>query len=186
MHMANIGDGFSLREATLADAEVIFRAIDNHRDYLSVWLPFVPQVTCIEDERRFLSATMAVPDDERNTVFIIEYGGACCGLIGLVNTQNANARTEIGYWLLPEFQHRGVMTRAVVILCQWLTTERNMNRIQIRCAVANAPSNAIPRRLGFTLEGVERAGERLASGHYTDSNVYSILKTEIDLWKRTY
>lgn len=51
-----------------------------------------------------------------------------------------------------------------------------------RCAAGNAPSNAIPRRLGFTLEGVEREGELMADGQYVDLNVYSILKREIENW----
>jgi len=36
----------------------------------------------------------------------------------------------------------------------------DMNRVQIRCGVGNDKSSAIPRRLGFTFEGIERAGER--------------------------
>lgn len=57
-----------------------------------------------------------------------------------------------------------------------------MNRIQIKCAVGNRPSNAIPLRLGFKFEGIEREGELLASGYYADINVYSILKKEISAW----
>jgi len=57
-----------------------------------------------------------------------------------------------------------------------------MNRIQIRCAVGNYPSNAIPQRLGFKFEGTERDGELLSSNQYTDINIYSLLKKEIELW----
>ena len=59
-----------------------------------------------------------------------------------------------------------------------------MNRIQIRCAVGNIPSNAVLKRLGFTLEGTEREGELLTSGEYVNVNVYSILKKEIEQWNR--
>ncbi|MBQ4280055.1 MAG: GNAT family N-acetyltransferase [Rikenellaceae bacterium] len=182
MHTADIGDGFTLREAEMADAEAIWRALDSHRDYLAVWLPFVPRITRREDEEAFLRATLDTPCDARNIVFVIERDGAFCGLAGYVKTDRDNNRTEIGYWLLPEFQGRGAMTRAVAHLCR-RAAERGMNRIQIRCAAANGPSNAIPRRLGFVLEGTERAGELLASGEYADINVYSILKNEIERWK---
>ena len=90
-------------------------------------------------------------------------------------------RTEIGYWLLPEFRGKGVITRAVHYLCQWAFFEKDFNRIQVRCAVGNQPSNAIPQRLGFTLEGTERDGELLSSGEYTDINVYSLLRKELEL-----
>lgn len=75
------------------------------------------------------------------------------------------------------------MTACVKQLCRWAADQRAMNRIQIKCAVGNLPSNAIPLRLGFQLEGTEREGELLASGHYADINVYSILKKEILTWK---
>ncbi len=48
------------------------------------------------------------------------------------------------------------------LFCQWAFFEKDFNRIQIRCAVGNQPSNAIPQRLGFTLEGTERDGELLS------------------------
>ncbi|WP_102408777.1 GNAT family N-acetyltransferase [Parabacteroides bouchesdurhonensis] len=170
---------YSIREATLEDAEVIWQAIDSHRDYLKTWLPFVPKLQKVEDEAAFLSATLSVPYDERNIVFVIEKNDEFCGLIGFVNTDNNNHRTEIGYWLLPEHQGQGLMTQCVKYLCQWAVRERSMHRIQICCAVGNHPSNAIPKRLGFKLEGTIRHGELLASGEYVDINVYGILKEEI-------
>ena len=47
---------------------------------------------------------------------------------------------------------------------------------------ASHSSNAIPRRLGFRLEGTERDGELMFSGEYVDTNVYSILDSEIISW----
>jgi ribosomal-protein-serine acetyltransferase len=53
-----------------------------------------------------------------------------------------------------------------------------MNRLQIRCAVANYSSKKIPQRLSFTFEGIERDGELLSGGVFTDLEVYSLLKSE--------
>ena len=103
-------------------------------------------------------------------------------LVGFVNSDFVNHRTEIGYWLLPEYQRQGIMTRSVRTLCRWAVEARLMHRIQIRCAVKNYSSNAIPRRLGFRLEGTERDGELMFSGEYVDTNVYSILDSEIISW----
>ena len=100
----------------------------------------------------------------------------------LVNSDFVNHRTEIGYWLLPEYQRQGIMTRSVQTLCRWAVEARLMHRIQILCAVENYSSNAIPRRLGFRLEGTERDGELMFSGEYVDTNVYSILDSEIISW----
>jgi ribosomal-protein-serine acetyltransferase len=71
------------------------------------------------------------------------------------------------------------MTAAVKALCDFAFQELNMNRIQIKCAVGNEPSKRIPRRLGFTFEGIERDGELLTGGIYTDIEVYSLLKLDV-------
>lgn len=175
-------NSFYLREAEQSDAQEIYKVIDGHREYLKTWLPFVANLT-EQSEEDFIAETLAVEYEQRNIVFIIEKDEQLCGLIGFVNTDRINNRTEIGYWLLPEFQGQGIMTNAVKYLCRWAVEERNMKRIQIKCAVGNEPSNAIPQRLDFTFEGTERCGELLHTGEYADINVYSILKEEVNEWE---
>ena len=176
-------DNITLREVTLGDAEKIYEAISSNREYLQIWLPFAASLKSAEDEKVFLNSVLSIPAEERDFVYIIEENNSkICGIVGFHFSDFTNHRTEIGYWLLPEYQHRGIMTTCVRDLCRWAVDNRQMNRIQIRCAVGNQPSNAIPLRLGFHLEGIERDGELMISGNYTDLNVYSILKREIEQW----
>ena len=170
----------TIREAIYEDAQAIFEAIDRNRDDLRRWLPFVDGLKTVADEQQFLHPILATPYEKREPVFVLKHGTELCGLIGFHFTDSANHRTEIGYWLLPAYRGKGIVTHAVRFLCRWAFQERGMNRIQIRCAVGNQPSNAIPRRLGFVLEGTERQGELLASGEYTDIHVYGLLKEEFD------
>lgn len=170
----------NLREIVLEDAAAIYQAIDTHRDYLRIWLPFVDNMRSVADEEAFLKNVLSVPAERYEPVFgIWNDRNEICGLIGFHFTDFAHYRTEIGYWLLPEYQHCGIITTSVRKLCQWAVEEKGMKRIQIRCATGNAASNGIPIRLGFHHEGTERAGELLSSGEYADINVYSILKEEI-------
>lgn len=179
-HSSSFGvSGCTIREATYEDAAAIYEAVDKNRDDLRIWLPFVDGLNSIADEQSFLESALKVPYEERDVVYIIEKGRNICGLIGFHFSDRTNHRTEIGYWLLPEYRGKGIVTNAVRYLCQLAVCENNFNRIQIRCAVGNAASNAIPLRLGFTQEGTERDGELLIDGEYTDINVYSILKKEI-------
>lgn len=175
-------DGYSIREATYEDAGAIYEAIDKNRNDLRVWLPFVDGLRCISDEQAFLQSVLEVTYEQRDPVFIIEKGKEVCGLCGIHFSDLNNHRTEIGYWLLPEFRRLGLVTQAVRYLCEWAVRDRGMNRIQVRCATGNLPSNAIPQRLGFQFEGTERDGELLLSGQYADIHVYSILKSEIEKW----
>ena len=166
--------GYTIREAIYEDAGIIFDAIDKNRDDLRAWLPFVDGLKSVDDEQSFLSSSLQVPYEERDIVYMIEKGKSICGLIGFHFSDRANHRTEIGYWLLPEYRGKGLVTRAVHHLCLLAFFEKGFNRIQIRCAVGNTASNAIPLRLGFTHEGTERDGELLITGKYTDVSVYSI------------
>ena len=169
-----------LREITLKDAAAIYHAIDTHRDYLRTWLPFVDNIHSVADEESFLKSVLTVSAEQYEPIFgIWNEHNEICGLIGFHFSDFANHRTEIGYWLLPEYQHRGIMTESVRALCQWAVNEKGIKRIQIRCATGNTASNGIPLRLGFHHEGTERAGELLSSGEYTDIHVYSILKEEV-------
>jgi ribosomal-protein-serine acetyltransferase len=47
----------------------------------------------------------------------------------------------------------------------------------IKCAVVNERSKAIPERLHFTFEGIEREGQNL-NGEYTDLMVFSMLRKD--------
>lgn len=178
-----LAQGITLREMRLSDAAAIYHAIDTHRDYLRTWLPFVDNLHSVADEEAFLREIVAAPADRYYPVFGVTDGhDNICGLIGFHFSDTPNRRTEIGYWLVPEYQHRGIVTAGVRLLCRWAVTERQAHRIQIRCATGNTASNGIPRRLGFRLEGTERDGELLVSGEYTDVNVYSILSEEVNAW----
>lgn len=169
-----------LREVTIEDAAAIYQAIDTHRDYLKTWLPFVDKMRSVADEEAFLKSVLSVPAERREPIFgIWNERNEICGLIGFHFSDFDNHRTEIGYWLLPEYQHRGIVTESVRKLCHWAVSEKGIKRIQIRCATGNAASNGIPIRLGFHHEGTERSGELLASGEYADIHVYSILKEEV-------
>lgn len=58
--------------------------------------------------------------------------------------------------------------------------ELDINRVQIKCAVGNIPSKNIPKRLGFKFEGIERDGELLVDNQFTDLELYSFIKKDIN------
>lgn len=174
----NLNDTARLHALQPTDAEDIFRAIDSQRDYLGKWLPFVEFTRSVEDSVQFVKEALELPEDKKEHLFAIRVNDSFAGLIGFKDTDRMNRKTEIGYWLCEPYQGKGIMTAAVKALCDFAFQELNMNRIQIKCAVGNEPSKRIPRRLGFTFEGIERDGELLTGGIYTDIEVYSLLKLD--------
>jgi len=160
---------FALRPLQADDTRDIFCAIDTQRDYLGRWLPFVALTQSEEDSRSFVSATLA---DPANPVYTLRADDRFAGLVGFKSADTASGTIEIGYWLREEFQHRGIVTAAVRTLRRVAFEELGMQRIEIRCATGNLPSNRIPRRLGMRIDRVDRQAEQLSSGERIDLNVY--------------
>jgi len=173
-----ITESIVLRQIQTSDAPDIFKTIDSQRQYLGKWLPFVEFSMKEADTFRFIQSNVEASADKREFVFVIIHQGRFAGVIGFKDTDWLNRRTEMGYWLAEEMQGRGLVTQSVEKLCQFAFEELGINRIQIKCAVGNFASKKVPQRLNFRLEGIERDGELLSGGCFSDLEVYSLLKRE--------
>jgi ribosomal-protein-serine acetyltransferase len=172
-----IDDHQFLERLSLSHVDVIFNAIATNRAFLRKWLPFVDFTKKVNDTERFIQSMLEKPVSRRDEVYVIWYKYDFAGLIGFKDPDLVNDKIEIGYWLIEKMTGKGVATKAVSKMINLAFRNMDMNRVQIRCGVGNDKSSAIPRRLGFTLEGIERAGER--HHHvYIDLEVYSLLKRE--------
>lgn len=61
-------------------------------------------------------------------------------------------RMEIGYWLRSDVTGKGYATEAARAMLELAMTMPRVSRVEIHCDPRNAPSAAVPRRLGFRLE----------------------------------
>jgi ribosomal-protein-serine acetyltransferase len=174
----NIDNNIILRQLEKSDAPYIFHIIDSQREYLGKWLPFVEFTKAIEDSEAFVNSVTEAVDKTLDYVFSIRKHNSFIGLIGFKGTDKLNKKTEIGYWIAKNYQKQGIITRSVIRLCDFAFNNLGMNRVQIKCAIGNMPSNNIPKRLGFKFEGIERGGELLTGGVFTDLAVYSKLKND--------
>lgn len=64
-------------------------------------------------------------------------------------------RVEVGYWLDQAMTGQGLVTEAVVALLDVARTLPNVRSVEIHCHRDNAPSNGVPRRLGFEPTGLK-------------------------------
>jgi RimJ/RimL family protein N-acetyltransferase len=67
-------------------------------------------------------------------------------------------RVEIGYWVRADRTGQGIATESTQRLIDLVSGVPRFTRIEIRCDACNAPSAAIPRRLGFQLEPFDPDG----------------------------
>lgn len=176
MNHIRINDKLRLESVTVELAPIIFETIDRDREYLRQWLPFVNFTFQLSDTEQFLRGVSA-KSNRRDFIYGIWYKEEFAGLIGFKDTDWANKRTEIGYWLAENMQHKGIITACVKKLIQVAFNKFRLHRIQIKVAEENQKSEAIPQKLNFTLEGTERSGE-LHGDKFLNLRVYSLLATD--------
>jgi ribosomal-protein-serine acetyltransferase len=177
--MFAIDSSVALRVLREDDAAELFALTDSNREYLRRWLPWVDLVTSEQDSRSFLANVTAQREDGRGPTFGILCDGALSGVVGYLPIDLANRIGEIGYWLAPRAQGRGVMTQCCQFVVRYGFLTLDLNRIQIAAGTDNHDSRAIPERLGFKLEGILRAREALY-GTFIDHALYSLLRSEFE------
>lgn len=155
----------------------VFKLIEQNRQGLETWLPWVSHIRTEADFQHFvdgvkhrIAARLAVP-------FFIRHEGEMAGNIGLYHLDYQNKTAAIGYWLGEAFQGKGIVTQACREIVRYGFTELEMNRLELKCGTANYKSQAISERLGFTREGILRQAE-LLNGDFHDLYLYSMLKSE--------
>ncbi|HZI18361.1 MAG TPA: GNAT family protein [Pyrinomonadaceae bacterium] len=156
------------------EAAALVRA---HRSELAEWLPWVTEDFSVEEAREFARANLRQYAAGEGFSVQIVYRGRVAGNAGYNSIDWLNRRTEIGYWLAPPFQGRGVMTRTCRFLIGHAFGALGLNRVEILCAVGNLRSCAVPERLGFRREGVLREAEWVRD-HFNDLVVYSMLAAD--------
>ena len=87
-------------------------------------------------------------------MFVILMGSESAGSIGYWRRDwNDEEVLECGWSVLPEFQGRGVATKATVALVEQIRRQGELRNLHAFPGVENAASNAICRKAGFELQG---------------------------------
>lgn len=159
------------------DAEAFFHVVDRNRDHLRKWLPWVDKMLFVSDYYPVIDMWLRQFIERDGFQTAILYRGEIVGMAGFHGMDRNNHKCSIGYWLSKKHQGKGIMTTAVRALLVHAFEVEQLNRVEIRAAVPNRRSRAIPERLGFKEEGVIRNAEYLYD-HYLDHVVYGQLKSE--------
>jgi len=181
MEKLEIDEKLFLEKLNLTHTECVFNAIDQNRSFLRRWLPFVDFTHKMLDTERFIRSLLDKHSSNRDEVYTIWYKHEFAGLVGFKDIDRVNDKIEIGYWLTEKMTGKGIATAATRKMINLAFRNMEMNRVRIRCGVGNEKSSAIPRRLGFKFEGIERCGER-HNRKYIDLEVFSLLRSE---WAET-
>lgn len=175
--MLRIGDDLALRLFEDRHAETLHSLTQHNYDHLRRWLGWLKPDRSLDDTQGFITGALNQFARNDGGQFGIWYQGELVGGIGYHGWDFSQKTTELGYWLSADATGQGLMTRAVVALTDFALVQLGLNRIEIRCAVGNDASAAIPRRLGFQHEGTLRQEEWLYT-RFIDLEIYSMLAAD--------
>jgi RimJ/RimL family protein N-acetyltransferase len=100
------------------------------------------------------------------------------GSCGIVYINWEESYCDIGYWAVAAERGRGVIPRAIRLLCGWIFDELPMERIGIQADPENGASRRVAEKAGFTYEGVLRSFF-VNKGRRHDAASYSLLRGEL-------
>jgi RimJ/RimL family protein N-acetyltransferase len=100
------------------------------------------------------------------------------GSVGIDEIDWEESRCDVGYWAVAAERGRGVIPRAIRLLCGWAFDELPIQRIGIQADPENAASRRTAEKAGFTYEGVLRSWY-VNKDRRHDAASYSLLRGEL-------
>ena len=143
----------TLRRWQPGDEEGVFVAVIESQDHLRPWMPWAPGYS---RQSAFEFIVACDRDWEIGSAFnyAMTVDGAIAGSCGLM-ARIGPGGLEIGYWVHRDYVRRGLATAATAALTDAAFGLPGIDRVEIVHDELNAPSGAVPRKLGFA-----RAGQR--------------------------
>jgi RimJ/RimL family protein N-acetyltransferase len=106
--------------------------------------------------------------------FAIEVSGELAGGIGLLPGSDVHAQTaELFYWLGEAFWGRGIATRAVKAVADYVIAHHRLLRLSALPYSDNPASCRVLEKAGFSREGILR-NNAVKNGRILDQVVYAI------------
>jgi RimJ/RimL family protein N-acetyltransferase len=146
-----------IRRVRATDAGAIAAAVSASLDYLRPWMPWATPEAA---DRASQLARVAEADHNWEAGLGYIYSvltadqGTLVGEIAL-HRRPADGSVEMGYWIAAAQAGQGYGTSAGQALTAIALALPGVDRVEIHCDAANAPSAAIARKLGYRLDRIE-------------------------------
>ncbi|MFB2579255.1 GNAT family N-acetyltransferase [Acinetobacter sp. c2-A9] len=173
MFSRKIDDDLSLALVSPSFAKDYWRIVSQQKTYLGQWLPWVAEMDGEKPFVDFAKAMLHKYADGENLTCAIFYQGELVVNISFNTIDHELKKVQIGYWLSQDYQGKGIMTRAVSAMLKIAKENYAIQIADIRAAIDNLSSRAVPERLGFSFDGIIKNGE-LVDGRILDHAVYTL------------
>lgn len=163
-----------LRPLEVWHDEELAAHMDRAREHIRPWVGAGFLTGTVDGARATLARYAAAAAQDGARLYGIWDGGMLVGGVMFVSFDAAGGSCEVGCWLEPAADGRGLVTPAARLLVDWALGERGLVRAEWRCRADNVRSAAVAQRLGMTLEGVLRRAW-LNGGVHHDKQVWALV-----------
>jgi RimJ/RimL family protein N-acetyltransferase len=158
---------WSLRRSHPSDLGQLVEAVNESLEQLRPWMPWAQVPADAASIGAFLRQADVSWDGGHEFQFAVgadgggadtgnaERVGPIIGYCGLHDRLGAGA-LEIGYWVRSPHTGLGVATAAAGALTRAALALDGVERVEIRCDAANTKSRAVPPKLGYRLDRIDR------------------------------
>lgn len=151
--------------------------LDRARDHIRPWVGAAFVTDTVDGARATLQRYALAAADDGARLFGIWLHGRLVGGVMFVTFSAPAGQCEIGCWLEPAAEGRGLVTAATKTLIEYAFDERALNRVEWRCRADNVRSAAVAQRVGMRLDGTLR-GAWLNGGVFHDKQVWGMTRDD--------
>lgn len=165
-----------IRKWEFSDAADLAAALSNKKiqNNLRDGLPYPYTV---QDGIDFIS-DMLSKDENETFAFAITVDNIVIGSIGVFRQGNIHRQTaELGYYIAEKYWGKGIVTKAVKQICEYVFSQSDIIRIYAEPFAYNTASCRVLEKAGFQYEGTLR-NNAVKNGKVIDMKMYSLLKEE--------
>lgn len=177
--MLSLGD-YELKILEVKDAEALYQTILENKEDLREYLDWVDKID-LDIQKAAVKKWQKIYENGLGFEAAICKSNKIVGMCGL-RINRADDRADIGYWLLKSERGHGLMTKTVLEIMRLGFQKYGLNKIVIECVDDNYKSQAIPKRLGFKFDSINRLEHKLHN-EYRDLYTFSMTKKE---WTMMY
>lgn len=168
------GSNINIRTIKETDLKALFdflNDIDSQGEFLPVTLTSEHKLRSQYTENGFVS-------DTSEQYLITNKSDEIVGSIWAFKSVPYFDAIEVGFQIFNhENRCKGYATEALLAFHQYIFETKQVNRIELRVAIENEPSEKVALKVGFKLEGKNREAA-YSKGKLHDMNIYAMLRRE--------
>jgi ribosomal-protein-alanine N-acetyltransferase len=162
---------FLLRHFTESDLENVYLGLSN----LQVIKYYGVHFKTMEETRKQLEWFAELEKNETGIWWAVcsPDNSIFYGSVGLYYLNMELNKAELGFWLMPEFWGRGIITESAQLVIEYGFNTMHLKKIEAEVETENEMSKSVLKKLQFVHTGTKKDCE-IKNGHYISIDIYML------------